>query len=79
MPANKTGTNWYDEITDNAPVMNQNISVSGNAADRSRYFMSFDYFDQDAILIYSFYKRFTVKSIPNLMSRRISGSGRTSR
>ncbi len=58
--ANKEGTNWYDEITQNAPIMNHNISLSGGA-DRSRYLMSFDYFDQDAILIYSFYKRFTVR------------------
>jgi len=60
MRANKAGTNWYDEITDNAPLMNHNLTVSGGA-ERSRYLMSFDYFDQDAILIYSFYKRFTVR------------------
>ncbi len=58
--ANKTGTDWWDEITQNAPIMNHNISLSGGA-DRSRYLMSFDYFDQDAILIYSFYRRYTVR------------------
>lgn len=58
--ANKTGTDWYDEITQNAPIMNHNISLSGGA-DRSRYLMSFDYFDQDAILIYSFYRRYTLR------------------
>jgi TonB-linked SusC/RagA family outer membrane protein len=60
MRANKAGTDWYDEITDNAPIMNHNISLSGSA-DRSRYFMSFDYFDQDAILIYSFYRRYSLR------------------
>jgi TonB-linked SusC/RagA family outer membrane protein len=58
--ANKAGTNWYDEITQNAPIMNHNITLSGGA-DRSRYLMSFDYFDQDAIIIYSFYRRYTLR------------------
>jgi len=60
MRANKTGTDWYDEITQSAPVMNHNITLSGGA-DRSRYLMSFDYYDQDAILIYSFYRRYTIR------------------
>ncbi len=58
--ANKTGTDWYDEITDNAPVMNHNITLSGGA-DRSRYLMSFDFFDQKSILIYSYYRRYTLR------------------
>jgi len=58
--ANKSGTDWYDEITRNAPIMNHNIAVSGGA-DRSRYMMSLDYFDQDAIIIESFYKRYTFR------------------
>jgi len=60
MPSNKAGTNWYDEITHNAPIMNHNISLSGSA-DRSRYFMSFDYFDQEAIIINSFYRRYSLR------------------
>ncbi|HLO80654.1 MAG TPA: SusC/RagA family TonB-linked outer membrane protein, partial [Chitinophagaceae bacterium] len=58
--ANKQGTNWYDVITDNAPIMNHNISVSGGA-DRSRYMMSFDYFDQKSIMAFSFFKRYTLR------------------
>jgi TonB-dependent starch-binding outer membrane protein SusC len=58
--ANKAGTNWYDEITDNAPIMNHNISLSGSA-DRSRYLMSFDYFDQKSIIVYSFFRRYTMR------------------
>ena len=27
--ANKTGTNWYDEIFDVAPIQEYNLSVSG--------------------------------------------------
>jgi TonB-linked SusC/RagA family outer membrane protein len=58
--ANQTGTNWYDEITRNAPIMNHNLAVSGGA-DRSRYMMSLDYFDQQAVIIESFYKRYTFR------------------
>src|SRR5688572_3772155 len=58
--ANKEGTNWYDELTDNAGIMNHNISVSGGA-DRSRYLFSFDYFDQNGIVLYNFYKRYTAR------------------
>ena len=60
MRANKAGTDWYDEITDNAPIQNHNITLSGGA-DRSRYLMSFDFFDQDAILIYSYFRRYTLR------------------
>jgi TonB-dependent starch-binding outer membrane protein SusC len=58
--ANKAGTNWYDEITNNAPIMNHNIAVSGGA-NKSRYVFSFDYFDQKGIVIYNYYKRYTAR------------------
>jgi len=58
--ANKVGTNWYKEITEQAPLMNHNITLSGSA-DRSRYLMSFDYLDQKSIMIFSFYKRYTLR------------------
>ena len=59
--ANKTGTKWYDEVTQTAPIMNHNISVSGGSQDRSRYMMSFDYFDQKAMTIYNYFKRYTLR------------------
>ena len=58
--ANKEGTDWYDQITRNAPITNHNIAVSGGA-NKSRYMMSLDYFDQKAIIIESFYKRYTLR------------------
>lgn len=58
--ANKAGTDWYDVITENAPIQNYNLSVSGGA-DRSRYMMSLDYFDQKSIMINSFFKRYTFR------------------
>ncbi|MGZ5246538.1 MAG: SusC/RagA family TonB-linked outer membrane protein [Flavitalea sp.] len=58
--ANKLGTNWYKEITQNAPIMNHNISMSGGA-DKSRYMFSFDYFDQKGIIIENYFKRYTAR------------------
>ena len=60
VPANKQGTNWYKELTRNAPVMNHNIAVSGGA-DKSRYLFSFDYLDQDGIVLNNFFKRYTAR------------------
>ncbi len=58
--ANKAGTNWYDMITETAPMMNHNISVSGSA-DRSRYLFTFDYLDQKGIVIHNFFRRYTAR------------------
>jgi TonB-dependent starch-binding outer membrane protein SusC len=56
--ANKAGTNWFDAITDNAPIMNHNISIAGGA-ERNRYMFSFDYLDQKGIVRNNFFKRYT--------------------
>lgn len=61
MKANKTGTDWFKEITQNARIMNHNLTVSGGA-DRSRYLMSFDYYDQPAIFKFTNYKRYTFRA-----------------
>jgi TonB-dependent starch-binding outer membrane protein SusC len=60
VPANKTGTNWYDEITENAPMQNHNLTMSG-ANEASRFLLSLNYFDQDGITITNFYKRYTAR------------------
>lgn len=58
--ANKAGTNWFNELTRNAPMMRHNISLSG-ANDRSRYMFSVSYFDQDGIVINNFAKRYSAR------------------
>jgi len=60
VPASKSGTNWYDEITRNAPMQNHNVTMSG-ATENSRFLLSLNYFDQDAITITNFYKRYTAR------------------
>ncbi|MEO8110892.1 MAG: TonB-dependent receptor [Ginsengibacter sp.] len=60
VPANKGGTDWFKEITRNAPIQNHNLSMSG-ANDNSRFLLSLNYFDQQAITKYQFYKRYTAR------------------
>lgn len=60
VPTSKAGTNWYDEITRNAPIQSHNVTLS-NASDNSRFLLSLNYFNQDAITIHQFYKRYTAR------------------
>ncbi len=56
--ANKQGTDWWKEATRVAPMQNHNLSF-GSGNDKSWYLMSLNYFDQQAITNYQFYKRFS--------------------
>jgi TonB-linked SusC/RagA family outer membrane protein len=60
VPANKSGTNWYNEITRSAPMQSHNLTLSG-ANDAARFLLSLNYFNQDAITVYNFYKRYTAR------------------
>lgn len=59
--ANKTGTNWYKEITRNAPQQNHNITVSGGG-DKSSYLFGMGYLDQQGIALNSYQKRYSVRA-----------------
>lgn len=59
--ANKIGTNWYDVITRNAPSQNHNISVSAGS-DKSSYFFSLGYLDQQGPLRFQYNKRYSVRA-----------------
>jgi TonB-linked SusC/RagA family outer membrane protein len=59
--ANKAGTNWYNEITRNAPTQNHNISVSGGS-DKSNYLFAFGYLNQQGIAVNSYQKRYSVRA-----------------
>ncbi len=58
--ANKLGTNWFNELTRNAPMMRHALSLSGSS-DRSRYMFSASYFDQKGIVINNFAKRYSAR------------------
>ncbi|MGC4037238.1 MAG: TonB-dependent receptor [Chitinophagaceae bacterium] len=59
--ANKVGTNWYKEMTRNAPVQSHNISVSAGS-DKSSYFFSLGYLNQQGIARYQFNKRYSMRA-----------------
>jgi TonB-linked SusC/RagA family outer membrane protein len=59
--ANKEGTDWFDEIFDPAPIQNHQIGVSGGS-ESGRYAMSLNYFNQQGIMRYTGYKRYSVRA-----------------
>ena len=58
--ANKEGTDWWNEVIQNGPIQNYNLTVS-NGNDRGRFLLSLNYFNQQAITIEQFYKRYNVR------------------
>lgn len=59
--ANKIGTNWYKEITRNAPRQSHNISVSAGS-DKSSYFFSLGYLDNQGIAKFQYQKRYMLRA-----------------
>ena len=59
--ANKTGTDWYHAIFKQALIQNHSISASA-ATDKSSYYFSFNYFDQQGTLIETYLKRYSVRA-----------------
>ena len=58
--ANKQGTNWFDEIFNPAPIQNHQIGASGGS-ETARYALSLNYFDQKGIMLYTNFKRYTMR------------------
>lgn len=59
--ANKVGTNWYKEITRNAPTQSHNLSVSAGS-DKSSYYFSMGYLDQQGIAKFNYLKRYSLRA-----------------
>ncbi len=60
-PANKEGTNWYDEMYRNAKYNEVDLSVSGGG-DNATYSFSTNYLNEEGILRYTGFKRFTFRA-----------------
>ncbi len=58
---NKQGTDWQREIFGSAPIQNHQIGVSGGS-EMARYAMSVNYFDQQGIMKYTSYKRYSIRA-----------------
>ncbi|WP_460760111.1 SusC/RagA family TonB-linked outer membrane protein [Niabella terrae] len=59
--ANQAGTNWFEEITRNAPMQNYQISVLGGG-ENSNYALSGGYFKQEGTFKYTGFERYTIRS-----------------
>jgi TonB-linked SusC/RagA family outer membrane protein len=58
--ANKSGTDWYDEITRTAPIVRNSLGVSGGS-DRSRFYLGLCMQDQAGILIHQKFQRYSFR------------------
>lgn len=58
---NKEGTNWWNETFDPAPIQSHQISANG-ATENSKYSVGLNYFDQDGMMPYTNYTRYTVRA-----------------
>jgi len=59
--ANKEGTNWMEEIFNPAAIQNHQLGVSGGT-EGGRYAISLNYFNQDGIMKYTGYKRYSARA-----------------
>jgi TonB-linked SusC/RagA family outer membrane protein len=62
--ANKAGTDWQNAIFHDAPMQSHNITVSGGT-EGGNYLLGLNYFDQDGIIQFSGYKRYSIRANTN--------------
>jgi TonB-linked SusC/RagA family outer membrane protein len=55
------GTNWWDAVFRDASIQEYNLSASGGS-ERGRYFFSANYFDQEGIMRYTDFRRYTLRA-----------------
>ena len=55
-----TNTDWQDEIFRDALIQNHSVSISGGS-DKTRYYVSGAYFDQDGVIISSGFKQYSAR------------------
>ncbi len=64
--ANKTGTDWLGAVTRTAPMQSHNVSVSGGS-ETGNYLLALNYYNQDGIVDYTGYKRYSVRANTNFI------------
>lgn len=57
---NKAGTDWFHEIFKPAPMTSHNLSVA-SGSDRSTFYLSLGYFNQQGTLIETYLKRYSAR------------------
>ncbi len=64
--ANKQGTDWQDAIFTAAPMKSHNITASGGT-EAGNYLLGLNYFDQDGIIEFTGYKRYSIRANTNFV------------
>lgn len=64
--ANKQGTDWFREITTNAPIQNYQIGISGGGQS-SNYAVSGGYMNQRGTIIHTGFERYTFRANTNFL------------
>jgi TonB-linked SusC/RagA family outer membrane protein len=57
---NKAGTDWYKEITRNAPILNQSIGLSGGG-EGSRFYVGLGQYEQQGVVLNTWLRRYTAR------------------
>ncbi len=60
LPSWAADTRWWDEVTQTAPIMNHDLSLSGGTQ-TSKYYASIGYFDQEGTTLESWAKRVSAR------------------
>ncbi len=60
MRANKQGTNWFNEVFDQAEFTNVNVNYSGGS-DKGTYYIGTEYFDQEGVAIKTNFTRYSAR------------------
>jgi TonB-linked SusC/RagA family outer membrane protein len=58
--ASKEGTNWMDQVYQPGLVQNYNLSATGRS-DKGQYALTFNYFDQEGVVKYTGYSRYSLR------------------
>ncbi len=58
--ANGEGDDWYRESVRNAPVQSHQLTISG-ANESARYLMGVNYYDEEGVLKYNYFKRYSAR------------------
>lgn len=56
----KSGTDWFHEVSRNAPIQSHNLNVSGGS-EKSSYMFSVSYLNQQGTIIETYLKRYSIR------------------
>jgi TonB-dependent starch-binding outer membrane protein SusC len=60
LPSWAANTDWWDELTNPAPIQNHDLSLSGGT-DNAKFYGGFGYFDQKGIILYNYSRKYNTR------------------